>query len=712
MSGTTRNLPHSLQAALALAASGIPVFPCKDAPGQKGVDKSPKVSGGFHAASTNEALVREWFADGTSLIGVPTGAAYDVLDIDPRNGGDRWLAEHEHRLPPTVWRITNSGGTHFLFKPHPGLRCTNGGIAPGVDLKAGGGYTIAWQAHGHDEFGDVMAEWPEWLLTDIVKRQVAATGEVKSLADRLPPSIDLVVWLLNTMPGSSAGTSREFYAKVMQAAAGCVKALAEVGTVDDDDRIKTAAVAWAERYESYQGDDEGAKWDDDWMPRATTGWHSLTQAAEKLGVQGAEFGPPEIEPDDAREAREAREAKARAERDAAEDAAEDTEYSAIDVDDPAPGSSVADDLSLDAWRDLETPRQTRYLGDLVTSASRLFLIGATGLGKTQLAHGMACGIASGHGFLHWACDRASRVLIVDGEMSTRLIKERLADAERRHGHPIPSGNLTMFAMDRAEDTAKRHPHLGKPGPLNKPAGQDFMVNLIKDLRPHVVIFDNLMSLVVGDQTTETPWSETQPLVMFLKRSGIAQVWMDHTGNDRSRQYGSSTKRWSVDSAGMLTEDGKPDPEGNRISFKLSFDAPHGKARERCKANWQDFATYSVTMEGDVWSSVRVTKDDFADAKAAAKGPGTPKPFAVAWHDALANLVRPDKETVTRDEWMAEGVRLNLTEAVEDGDTTKEREAKRGKFRAAVANLVETRWIKGDGDVFRDLTGSLKDLAHG
>lgn len=65
-----------------------------------------------------------------------TGHRLDVLDIDPRNGGDDDLAELERRgiIPPVVARAaTPSGGQHLYVAPL-GVRKTKRG---GVDLQAG-----------------------------------------------------------------------------------------------------------------------------------------------------------------------------------------------------------------------------------------------------------------------------------------------------------------------------------------------------------------------------------------------------------------------------------------------------------------------------------------------------------------------------------------------------------------------------------------------
>ena len=54
--------------ALALAASGLPVFPCS-------TDKKPIVEGGFKSATLDPKLISEMFSrPGAALIAIPTGA--------------------------------------------------------------------------------------------------------------------------------------------------------------------------------------------------------------------------------------------------------------------------------------------------------------------------------------------------------------------------------------------------------------------------------------------------------------------------------------------------------------------------------------------------------------------------------------------------------------------------------------------------------------
>ena len=60
---------------------------------------------------------------------------------------------------------TRSGGRHLLFNHALGLRCSAGRVAPGVDVRADGGYVIWWPRAGLRVLSDApVADWPGWLL--------------------------------------------------------------------------------------------------------------------------------------------------------------------------------------------------------------------------------------------------------------------------------------------------------------------------------------------------------------------------------------------------------------------------------------------------------------------------------------------------------------------------------------------------------------------
>jgi hypothetical protein len=87
-------VPTFIRALAALMDEGLPCFPCH-------ADKTPATPSGYKKATTDRKAVAElWRRCPAALIGVPTGenSGLDVLDIDPRHGGDRWFSEHKARL--------------------------------------------------------------------------------------------------------------------------------------------------------------------------------------------------------------------------------------------------------------------------------------------------------------------------------------------------------------------------------------------------------------------------------------------------------------------------------------------------------------------------------------------------------------------------------------------------------------------------------------
>lgn len=160
----------SLIEAAEFLAAQWPVFPC-------GADKRPVVQRGFYAATRDPAEARVLFLrPRAALIGVPTGAASDlvVIDIDVKHdaNGMLWLRENEHRIPKTRRHRTRTGGEHLLFR-HPGVLIRNsaGQLAPGVDVRGDGGYVIVPPSAGYEIIdGSMPAEMPVWLVAQLLAR--------------------------------------------------------------------------------------------------------------------------------------------------------------------------------------------------------------------------------------------------------------------------------------------------------------------------------------------------------------------------------------------------------------------------------------------------------------------------------------------------------------------------------------------------------------
>lgn len=135
-----------LNAALAWAAQGFPVFPCRN--------KKPLTKNGFKDATTDPAQIEIWWtADPKAQIAIPTGARsrIAVLDIDAKNGKDGFAAVPGWRkISPLITR-TGNGGVHLYLRTNEPIRSTsnvNGFI--GVDTRGEGGYVIVPPSDGYE----------------------------------------------------------------------------------------------------------------------------------------------------------------------------------------------------------------------------------------------------------------------------------------------------------------------------------------------------------------------------------------------------------------------------------------------------------------------------------------------------------------------------------------------------------------------------------
>jgi hypothetical protein len=153
-----------VDAALAIAAKGIPVFPC-------GATKAPLTRNGFKDATTDADTLRRLFSNAAAkMIGMPTGAITGivVIDVDVKENrqGTDWLYAQKERLVQTRTNRTGSGGLHLIFE-HPGkpVKNQNDKIAPGIDVRGDGGYIIVPPSPGYEVADNApIAKLPPWLI--------------------------------------------------------------------------------------------------------------------------------------------------------------------------------------------------------------------------------------------------------------------------------------------------------------------------------------------------------------------------------------------------------------------------------------------------------------------------------------------------------------------------------------------------------------------
>jgi hypothetical protein len=350
---------------------------------------------------------------------------------------------------------------------------------------------------------------------------------------------------------------------------------------------------------------------------------------------------------------------------------------------------------------------------LITTKTKMFLIGRTGLGKTMFGFGIACVLASdADRFLHWPSSRPARVLYIDGEMPDELIKARSIDTLRRAGIAPKPRYLTIYSRDMEEEFLEKFPDLGPMPPLNTKVGHQWVLALIAALGGvDVVILDNVMSLCEGDQKEETTWSGALPLVHNLSSRRIAQIWLDHTGHAGGHQYGTSTKSWRFDTLGMMLPLPKEQSRSDDVAFTLSFDPElHGKARRRTPDNRDQFQTVTIRLSQDQWTSEPADNDGNSGSKCAKPNGKAPSPSRMKFYDALVAAIGRSptaRNSTTMEAWEGQCLHRGLIDPPPP-EGTKEGWQRRGArtrdLRTAKSDLIRDDWIAVDGDIVIDLKG--------
>lgn len=340
-------------------------------------------------------------------------------------------------------------------------------------------------------------------------------------------------------------------------------------------------------------------------------------------------------------------------------------------------------LTMDEWRGRDLPTPDYLLGEVLSTTSRAIMSAPTGLGKSNAAIAIGMRMATGAPFLHWEGHRPAKVLYIDGEMSRRLLKQRLLAEEARlqgevgsqvHEEFQPSGFHALSTED-----------ISNFQPLNTQIGQSAIERVIVAMGGcDFVIFDNVMSLISGSMVDEEAWAQTLPWVKSLTKRGIGQLWVHHTGHDETKGYGTKTREWQMDVVIHLAKVERPDTD---VSFKLEF----RKARERMPDNRHDFQTVNVFLVNDRWNG---------DAPSGSQRKKM-SPMASKYFEALQNVVGGGEQpkskrlhgchAVHNDDWKAECELLGLL------DREGQKNSQRAKFSKYRAELVAANVVACEGD---------------
>lgn len=150
------------------------VCPCLREPGSR--------CHGVYAASDDIEVVKQWLTETPAMglaeaMGKVTG--FLTVEFDPKNDGDKSWADwiEENGDVDTETQQSPGGGKHFIGQaPNFPVRNIHGKLAPGIDVKADGGYRVAAAPKGSERqyvrLNDSSRNpFPKWLLDKIFEYQ-------------------------------------------------------------------------------------------------------------------------------------------------------------------------------------------------------------------------------------------------------------------------------------------------------------------------------------------------------------------------------------------------------------------------------------------------------------------------------------------------------------------------------------------------------------
>ena len=514
-----------LEHALAIAHKGWPVFPCQP------LGKTPATAHGFHDASADPEQLRQWWTENPDYnIGIPTGkpSGLVVIDLDVshgNNGLEQWAKiTAGHEMPETFTVETPSGGRHLYYLLPDGWQpvgCSASKLAPGIDVRATGGYVIGAGSVGsagvaYTVVGDALevALLPGWLHELLTAkptppqpppppRNQQGTGDDplgRSTLDADLANIrNATEGTRNTVLNAAAFHQSQitYWGRALPDAREQIEQAGHACGLEPSEVAATVQSGW-DAGQRDPGTDPG--------PR----WGSSASAAD---LRHLALVPNASDNDEAEHL------------------------------DPHHGWGIVDRMA-----PRPEPPPALVAGFWPAGAS-ISIAGAAGSCKSYLALYMAANLALGREILGTPAAPPKTVLYIDLEMDVWALDERLeafgiTNDELPAHRFIYSNPIHDYALDQDD-------------------GAIALIALVEAYGIEVVVFDTMSKIVAGDENDNNTYQALHnKTANLLKHRGVSVCWLDHvghlntgTGTKSGHARGASAKSQNVDVPMILTATG-------------------------------------------------------------------------------------------------------------------------------------------------------------
>ncbi len=220
-------------------------------------------------------------------------------------------------------------------------------------------------------------------------------------------------------------------------------------------------------------------------------------------------------------------------------------------------------VQVDEFLAMEFPPRENILDPWLPRQGLAMIHAARGTGKTHVALGIACAVASGGQFLRWKAETPRGVLFVDGEMPANVLQDRLASilqaAEKERQAP-----LQIITPDLQEYGIRDLATLDGQEEINQHITDD----------TDLVILDNLSALVrSGKENEAESWQPIQTWALGLRARGKSVLFIHHSGKG-GLQRGTSRREDCLDTVIVLKQLPDYNPSDGAL-FEVHFEKARG-----------------------------------------------------------------------------------------------------------------------------------------